>query len=182
VFQHILLATDFSEASEGAFRVATALARTHAARLTVLYVYEVSAQTLAGTPEEEAERTWPGPIRVRELLDCLVTGLRATGLPTDGVIRFGRASRLIAEVARRTHEAGRHGRYRHPWPQRARAPLARQRCGRSPAPLQRTGPGRPDGEQQRDRDPVRSTSACRRSALAFTSKFMKPHTRKRGMS
>ena len=100
MFQHILLATDFSEASEGAFRIATALARAHAARLTVLYVYEVSAQTLVGTPEEEAERTWPGPIRVRELLDCLVTGLRATGLRTDGVIRFGRASRLIAEVAR----------------------------------------------------------------------------------
>lgn len=100
MFQHILLATDFSETSEGAFGIATALARAHAARLTVLYVYEVSAQTLAGTPDAEAERTWPGPIRVREQLDCLVTGLRATGLRTEGLIRLGVASRRIAEVAR----------------------------------------------------------------------------------
>ena len=100
MFQHILLATDLSDASEHAFCTATALARALAARLTVLHVYEVSAGTLGCTPDAEAERTWPGAIRIRELLDGLVTGLRATGLRAEGVIRFGSAARRIAEVAR----------------------------------------------------------------------------------
>lgn len=100
MFQRILLATDFSVASEGAFSMATALARAHCARLTVLHVYEVSAQTLAGMSDAEAERTWPGPIRVREELDRLVTGLRATGVRADGLIRFGMPALRIPEVVR----------------------------------------------------------------------------------
>jgi nucleotide-binding universal stress UspA family protein len=104
VFEHILLATDLSESSEGAFRIATVLAREHSTRLTLLYVYEVSARTLAGISEAEAARTWPGPVRARSELDAVVAGLRATGLRADGVVRFGvvapgGVARRIAEVA-----------------------------------------------------------------------------------
>ena len=100
MFEHILLATDLSETSEGASRIATALARAHASRLTLLHVYEVSAHTLAGMPDAEAERTWPGPIRVRGELDAIATGLRATGIRADVVFRFGDPAQRIAEVAR----------------------------------------------------------------------------------
>jgi nucleotide-binding universal stress UspA family protein len=40
MFKHILLATDGSAASENAARLAVAMARTHGARLTVLYVVD----------------------------------------------------------------------------------------------------------------------------------------------
>jgi nucleotide-binding universal stress UspA family protein len=99
-FQHILLATDLSDASESAFGVATALARGSAARLSILHVYEVSARTLACASPAVAERTWPGPIRVRNELDRIVTGLRATGIRAEGMIRFGAPAHWIAEVAR----------------------------------------------------------------------------------
>jgi len=99
-FQHILLATDLSNASERAFGLATAWARRSAARLTILHVYEVSVRTLAHASAAVAERTWPGPIRVRQELDRLVTGLRAGGVRADGMIRFGVPAREIAEVAR----------------------------------------------------------------------------------
>jgi nucleotide-binding universal stress UspA family protein len=96
VFHRILLATDFSKASERALTVAAGLAHASAARLTLLYVYNVS---LAGTPAEEAERTWPGAIQVREHLDRMVTNLRSAGLHVDGVVRFGVAPVEIAELA-----------------------------------------------------------------------------------
>jgi nucleotide-binding universal stress UspA family protein len=58
VFDHILLATDLSRASDRAAEVAAGLAREHGARLTVLHVYEVSSATLAlPTPS----RSGPGP-------------------------------------------------------------------------------------------------------------------------
>ena len=40
MFKHILLATDGSAASDHAAQLAVSLARTHAARLTVLYVVD----------------------------------------------------------------------------------------------------------------------------------------------
>ncbi len=99
-FEHILLATDLSDASESAFGVAAALARGSAARLSILFVYEASARTLALASPAVAERTWPGPIRVRNELDRIVTGLCATGIRAEGMIRFGAPAHWIAEVAR----------------------------------------------------------------------------------
>ncbi len=99
MFHHILLATDLSDVAEEAFGLATALARAHAARLTLLHVYVVSAATCPTGFEVEAERTWPGVLRARERLDRLVTGLRATGLQAQAVVRFGEAAQRIAEVA-----------------------------------------------------------------------------------
>ena len=98
-FRHILLATDLSEVSEGALGAATALARASAARLTILYVYAVSASTAHSEGEEVAEQTWPGAICVRKRLDLLIAGLRAVGLRAEGVIRFGQAAERIAEAA-----------------------------------------------------------------------------------
>jgi len=99
VFDHILLATDLSRASERAAEVAAGLTRAYGARLTVLHVYEVSSATLAGTPHEVAERTWPGGVRARTELDRVVNRLRGRGLRADGALRFGSVAEGIFEVA-----------------------------------------------------------------------------------
>jgi len=180
VFDHILLATDLSEVSEGAFRIASALARAHASRLTLLYVYEVSAHTLAGMPDAEAERTWPGPIRVRGELDAIATGLRATGVRADAVIRFGDAARRIAEVAREERVdlvvTGTHGRsgLARLWYGSVAEQVLRS-CG-MPVLAVPTSSAIVIGIRAGAR------SLGRRTAPALTSTFMQPRTRNRGTS
>jgi len=99
MFRQILLATDFSDASERAGRLAAELARASSARLIVLHVYEVSTQTLADTPADEAERTWPGVTRARRRLDRVIAELLATGLRAEGIVRVGAVPARIAQVA-----------------------------------------------------------------------------------
>lgn len=99
MFRHILFATDLSGASEPALRVAAALARAHAARLSVISVYEVTAFALADTAPEVAERTWPGGIGTRRSLDRVVERLRARGLRAEGLLRFGAVAEQIFDAA-----------------------------------------------------------------------------------
>jgi nucleotide-binding universal stress UspA family protein len=94
VFDHVLLATDFSSASERALEAAAVLARDLRARLTVLHVYPVFS-----TSPEIAERTWPGGIRSRARLDRVVDDLRGRGLHVEGALRFGHPPGEIVEVA-----------------------------------------------------------------------------------
>lgn len=94
MFDHVLLATDFSSASERAVEAAAALARDLRARLTVLHVYPVFSPT-----PEIAERTWPGGVRSRARLDGLVDELRGRGLRVEGALRFGHPPGQIVEVA-----------------------------------------------------------------------------------
>jgi nucleotide-binding universal stress UspA family protein len=88
-FDHVLLATDFSDVSERALEPAAVLTRALGARLTVLHVYAASPSTVAATAPAVAERTWPGAIRARACLDRTVMRLRARGLQVEGVLRLG---------------------------------------------------------------------------------------------
>lgn len=99
IFGHILLATNFSGASEHALGVAADLTPARGGRLTVLHVYEASASALADTAPGAAERTWPGGRRARRALDAVVDRLRARGLQADGALRFGAVAEEIVDVA-----------------------------------------------------------------------------------
>ena len=94
MFDHVLLATDFSSASEPALEAAAVLARDLRARLTVLHVYPAFSPT-----PDIAERTWPGGIRSRASLDRIVNDLRGRGLAVEGALRFGHPPSEIVEVA-----------------------------------------------------------------------------------
>jgi nucleotide-binding universal stress UspA family protein len=96
VLRHILVATDFSSASERALDLAAHLTRAHRARVTVLHVYEPST---CGTPAAVAERTWPGAIRARANLDGLVRRLERGGLRAGSALRFGAPPEQIVEAA-----------------------------------------------------------------------------------
>jgi nucleotide-binding universal stress UspA family protein len=97
VFEHVLLATDFSDASERALAAAADLTGALRARLTVLHVYPLHTTTTG-----VAERTWPGGIRARARLDRVVAGLRARGLRVDGALRFGFPPEQIVQGALET--------------------------------------------------------------------------------
>jgi nucleotide-binding universal stress UspA family protein len=98
VFHHILLATDFSGASERAHELAASLGRALRARLTVLHVYE-SADATSPAMAVARERSWPGAIRARAEIDRTVDRLRAGGLKVDGALRFGILPERIVEAA-----------------------------------------------------------------------------------
>jgi nucleotide-binding universal stress UspA family protein len=97
VFQHILLATDFSEASERAVELAAGLGRALRARVTVLHVYP----SASATPPQlaAAARAWPGAIRAQARIDRTVDRVRARGVEADGMLRFGLLPERIVEVA-----------------------------------------------------------------------------------
>jgi nucleotide-binding universal stress UspA family protein len=94
VFDHVLLATNFSSASEPALEAAAVLARDLRARLTVLHVYPAFSTT-----PDIAERTWPGGIRSRASLDRIVDDLRGRGLAVEGALSFGHPPSEIVKVA-----------------------------------------------------------------------------------
>ena len=102
MFRHVLLATDFSEASDRALDVAMGLARAVRARVTVLHVYETGDVTSPGGAAA-AERTWPGAIRARAGVERAVGRLGARGVSAHGILRFGLLPDAIVEVA---HEVG----------------------------------------------------------------------------
>jgi len=99
VFHHILLATDFSDASEAALELAAGLARAVGARVTVLHVCETSEARSPATARV-AERTWPRAIRARTEIERAVDRLRARGVSAEGALRFGLLPERIVEIAR----------------------------------------------------------------------------------
>jgi nucleotide-binding universal stress UspA family protein len=99
VFDHILLATDFSDTSDRAMELAAGLARPLRARVTVVHVYETSEAASPATAAA-AERTWPRAIRARAEIDRNVDRLRARGVKAEGALRFGLLPERIVEVAR----------------------------------------------------------------------------------
>ena len=97
MFQHILLATDFSDASERAAELAAGLGRTLRARVTVLHVYDCASATSPALTA--AARAWPGAIRAQAQIDRTVDRLRARGVQAHGMLRFGLLPERIVEVA-----------------------------------------------------------------------------------
>jgi nucleotide-binding universal stress UspA family protein len=99
VFHHILLATDFSEASERALELAAGLGAAHRARVTVLHVYPSYDAKMPEVAVASA-RKWPGVVRAQAKIDWIVERLRARGLKAEGALRFGILPERIADVAR----------------------------------------------------------------------------------
>jgi nucleotide-binding universal stress UspA family protein len=99
VFDHILLATDFSDTSERAIELAAGLARALRARVTVVHVVEMSEAASPATALA-TERTWPRATRARAEIDRTVDRLRARGVKTEGLLRFGLLPERIFEVGR----------------------------------------------------------------------------------
>ncbi len=116
MFHHILLATDFTVASERARETAAALAVTFGARLTAVHVCEAPSFAVAGTSLTSADLVGPCGDGARADLDRLVWRLRGRSIRADGVLRFGVPWEHIVDVAREvgadlvvTGTHGRHG-------------------------------------------------------------------------
>lgn len=89
--KHILVGTDFSDASEAAIEMARVQARAHGARLTLLHAYPVAVETLDGG---HGERRMEIGHEVHEALAALkdriagpVEDLHAEVLAADNVVQ-----------------------------------------------------------------------------------------------
>lgn len=116
MFDHILLATDFTAASVPAQEMAAALAETFGARLTAVHVCEAPAFAVAGTALASADLVGPCGDGARRDLDQLVWRMRGRSIRADGVLCFGAPWEHIVRVAREvgadllvTGTHGRHG-------------------------------------------------------------------------
>ena len=115
MFRHIVLATDFTEASESARETAASLASAFGARLTVVHVCETPAFAAAGSSLAGADLVGPCGEGAEVELGRLVWRLRARDVKVDSVLRRGVAWELIVRVAKEVGAdlvvAGTHGRH-----------------------------------------------------------------------
>jgi nucleotide-binding universal stress UspA family protein len=116
VFRHIVLATDFTEASESAREAAASLASAFETRLTVVHVCEPPAFAAAGSSLAGADLVGRPCSEGAEVeLGRLVWRLRARDVKVDSVLRHGVAWELIVRVAKEVGAdlvvAGTHGRH-----------------------------------------------------------------------
>lgn len=95
VFENVLVATDFSEASRPALDLAIALAR-EPARLHVVHVCEVPAYVDLATP---VDLVTPLTEADQKRLDDLMASVRAEHPDADGLLRVGVAWEQILEAA-----------------------------------------------------------------------------------
>ena len=86
-FQRIVVATDFSEVSAGAVRLACAIAAESGAELTVLHVCDVPGYAEAGPVPYELATEFVGTAQAR--LDALVAQLRTACPRAREVVRIG---------------------------------------------------------------------------------------------
>ncbi len=113
----IVFATDFSPASEPAFRKAVEMARKEGAELIVAHVYSPPASlSHAGVADDLVEAEIELKIRrdVEEKLEPILEKARAEGLRARGEILAGHAEKRLAELAATSGAAllvlGTHGR------------------------------------------------------------------------
>ena len=115
MFRHIVLATDFTEASESARETAASLASALGARLTVVHVCETPAFAAAGSSLAGTDLIGPCVEGAEVELGRLVWRLRARDVKVDSVLRRGVAWELIVRVAKEVGAdlvvAGTHGRH-----------------------------------------------------------------------
>ncbi len=93
VFEHILVATDFSEASEPAVRLAVALARDSGADLHVVHVCEIPSYVDLATPVDlVTPLTETAEARLREVVEAVrdacpgAEGLVELGVPWEQIL------------------------------------------------------------------------------------------------
>ena len=91
--EKILYATDFSSYSNQAYFHAVALAQTHGASLTILFVYTPDMITPGSEGDEEADRRyWQSQLEQIRPVDprIPVRHVFQTGDPAEEIVRFGR--------------------------------------------------------------------------------------------
>lgn len=115
--QPIIFATDFSPASEAAFRKAMEMARKEGAELIVAHVYEPPASlSHSGLADEFIEAELEETIRkdVEKKLEPVLAKARAEGLRVRGEILAGHTPKRLAALAEKNGAAllvlGTHGR------------------------------------------------------------------------
>ncbi len=114
VFKHVLIATDFSETSEQALRVALDLARESGAELTVVHTAEIPSSIYAGQTFVVADLMQPIVDVAQEKLDAFMASVRDRHPRAEGVLRVGAAWEQILAAAAEAHAdlivIGTHGR------------------------------------------------------------------------
>ena len=115
--QPIVFATDFSPASEPAFKKAIEMARKEGAELIVAHVYEPPASlSHSGVADDFIEADLEETIRrdVEKKLEIVLEKARAEGLRVRGEILAGHAPKRLADLADRSGASllilGTHGR------------------------------------------------------------------------
>ena len=97
----ILFGTDFSPASDAAFRKAVEMARKEGAELVIAHVYEppsaASLETVKFSAEEMEQSTRAG---AQKQLDALLAEAKAAGIKVRGVLLPGNASEQLVSFAR----------------------------------------------------------------------------------
>jgi nucleotide-binding universal stress UspA family protein len=111
-FKHILVATDFSDASARAIELACALATESGAHLTVVHVSEIPGYSETGPIPYEVVA--PHVESAQAQLDAALAPIRRTCLGAKGLVKVGVPSEHILAVARETGAdlvvVGTHGR------------------------------------------------------------------------
>jgi nucleotide-binding universal stress UspA family protein len=97
-FREVLLAFDFSDASERALEYARAIARQHNSRLVLVHVVEGHIPVSPGTEwiEEDA-------VRISEQVDTAGMALRGQGFEAESLNRFGTLTEQVRDLAESRH-------------------------------------------------------------------------------
>jgi nucleotide-binding universal stress UspA family protein len=94
-FKNILLATDFSEASERAFSYAVAIARRHGSKIFLIHV--VPPESIAFIPELPDQHRRG---EVQRQMDSMASRSELNQIPHEAVIRAGSVWSMVAAVIR----------------------------------------------------------------------------------
>jgi nucleotide-binding universal stress UspA family protein len=95
VFEHVLVATDFSESAHRALDAAVTLAKAMGARLTVVHVWDAPGFVYANVAYIPAEALTAIVATAQKLLDDTVAMARKEHPVTDGTLRQGVAWREV---------------------------------------------------------------------------------------
>jgi nucleotide-binding universal stress UspA family protein len=111
-FRHVLAATDFSDASRGALRLASSLARDSDADLTIVHVCEVPRYEATGPILYDL--VTPLVVSAQSRLDDLLRDVQHDRPGATGLVKVGAAWEEVLAVARELHAdlivMGTHGR------------------------------------------------------------------------
>ena len=100
-FNHILLATDFTEASTPAFRAAIEFAQGNGAEVTIVHAYQPPNMCQAEAVAPGVYDEWDRNLRTRieAKLEGLVSEARKAGVRAKPLVLAGTADEVIVEAA-----------------------------------------------------------------------------------